>query len=39
MKKLKELQQLVDCNTVNRNALQLTKNNYNITIIGIENAY
>ncbi len=30
---MKELQALINCNKVNNRTLQLTKNNYNITII------
>jgi hypothetical protein len=39
MKKMKELQALINCNKVNSRTLQLTTNNYTITIIGVENAY
>lgn len=39
MKKLKELQRLIDCNTVNNRVLQLTKNNYTITIFVFEDTY
>ena len=39
MKKMKELQALINCNKVNNRTLQLTTNNYTITIIGVANAY